>query len=148
MAIIYVILVLTRALRNKLFSNCKIKQFKAIDCTFSETLPGKLRARPVQQPATPALIPRNKITDMLMHPCNFLSNLLIKRNRKKEMNRTQTNTHHHLFHVVFSKSRLLNFEHQQEQQISKSGRQDLHHKILVNNWHKVVSTFGKHIVIP
>jgi hypothetical protein len=146
-AIVYVTFVLTRPLRNRLRSNCTLKQFKAIDCTFPETLPGKLKARPVQQPATPALIPGNKIIDMLMRSCTF-SILLIQRNKKKETNRTQTNTNHHLFHEVFSKSRLPNFEHQQEQQISRSRRQDLHHEMLVNNRHKVVSTCGKNILIP
>jgi len=29
-------------------------------------------------------------------------------------------TNYHLFHIVFSKSRLPNFEHQQEQQISRA----------------------------
>jgi hypothetical protein len=39
--------------------------------------PGKLRARPVQQPATPALIPGNKTIDH-----SSFSILLIQRNRK------------------------------------------------------------------
>jgi len=86
-AIVCVTFVLTRSLRNRLCSNCTLKKFKAIDCTFPETLPGKLKARPVQQPATPALIPGNKIIDMLMHSC-IVSILLIQRNKKRNKQNT------------------------------------------------------------
>jgi hypothetical protein len=48
-----------------------------ITALFIVTLPGKLRARPVQQPATPALIPGNKTIDH-----SSFSILLIQRNRK------------------------------------------------------------------